>query len=39
MPDLGLFTDTGTFHDEMFQGEKKTVEDKRDCYGYLDNVE
>ena len=27
------------FHDEMFQGGKKTVEDKRDCYGYLVNVE
>jgi hypothetical protein len=27
------------FHNEMFQGGKKAVEDKRDCYGYLDNVE
>jgi hypothetical protein len=39
MPGLGWFADTKTFHDEMFQGGRKTVEDKRDCYGYLDNVE
>lgn len=26
-------------HDGMFHGGKKAVEDKPDCYGYLDNVE
>lgn len=27
------------FHNEMLQDGKKAVEDKRDYYGYLDNVE
>jgi hypothetical protein len=39
MPGLGWFADTKTFRDEILQDGKKTVEDKRDCYGYLDNVE
>jgi hypothetical protein len=26
-------------HDGVFHGGKKAVEDKPDCYGYLDNME
>jgi len=36
MPGFGCWRDTGY---GMLHGGKKAVEDKPDCYGYLDNVE